>query len=301
MLSGAIKVDAGVKNKYFLTDLDGTLLRNDASLSTYTVKVLEHAMSEGAVISFATARSYISAHAAVSQIGWRFPVVLYNGALLFDPVRKEVIKGHFLDGVITNSIIEVGQSLGLTPMLFCFDNQKKECVLHPPLNKNGYLHFINSRKKDPRFRQVDKLLWVDGHRTLCLTYIGLLEELEPLKVCLQQLFQDKIHIHFMKDNYINNHYFLEIAHPKANKKEGLLLWAQSVGCSATEVTVFGDNLNDLGLFSKAGRKVAVSNANASLKALADEVIASNERDGVAHYIARVLSCHDVRGSQKKRA
>lgn len=54
------------------------------------------------------------------------------------------------------------------------------------------------------------------------------------------------------------------------------------------MTIFGDNLNDIGMFAKAGKKIAVENANSVLIAEADEVIESNEEDGVAKYINALM-------------
>nr|WP_275691071.1 HAD hydrolase family protein [Paenibacillus aceris] len=108
--------------------------------------------------------------------------------------------------------------------------------------------------------------------------------MEPLKKAVAYVFGSEIHIHMMKDNYIENHYFLEFSHPKANKQEGLLLWAKHVGCTSEDITVFGDNLNDVGMFLAAGRKIAVENAHPEILTMADEIILSNDQDGVAAYM-----------------
>ena len=50
------------------------------------------------------------------------------------------------------------------------------------------------------------------------------------------------------------------------------------------VTVFGDNTNDIKMMEIADTSVAVSNAVPEVKAVADEVIRSNQEDGVINYI-----------------
>lgn len=109
-----------------------------------------------------------------------------------------------------------------------------------------------------------------------------------MKCYFEEFFADEVNTHFMKDNYIENHYFLELNSPKVNKREGLIRWCKLVGCEPEEVTVFGDNLNDIGLFAMSGVKIAVSNANIALRAEADKVINSNEEDGVANYIEMIM-------------
>lgn len=274
-------------NKHFLTDLDGTLLHSDASLSPFTINIVSHALEQGVVISYSTARSYISSHKIVSVIPWKYPIILYNGAVIFDPLSMKVIGGCWLDNKTTNEIIELGRALEQIPLLFALDEEDKERVLHEKLIRTGDISFYNSRPGDPRFGELPRLECPDSFRTLIVTYIGLLHELEPLKTEVEHRFGNRVHIHLMKDAYIENHYFLEFSHSKANKKEGLKQWAELVGCKTGDVTVFGDNLNDLGMFEEAGTKVAVSNAHPALKALSTLVAASNDEDGVAKYINRV--------------
>ncbi|HUC90446.1 MAG TPA: type II pantothenate kinase [Paenibacillus sp.] len=72
-----------------------------------------------------------------------------------------------------------------------------------------------------------------------------------------------------------------------------------VGCEPAEVTVFGDHLNDLGLFVLAGRKVAVANAHERIAELADERTASNDEDGVARYINHVLAREPAAAAPKE--
>lgn len=274
---------------YALTDLDGTLLYPDATVSSYTREVITQLLEQGHVVSYATARSYTSSQAVVGSIPWKHPLVLYNGALLFDPVAKRKLGGAFLDSALTNELLKLGRSFGHCPLLFALDEQDQERVLHEPLVRSGYQQFIASRPNDSRFRELPELICPDNAQTLILTYIGRHDELIPLLEAVKRNYEDSVHIHFMPDAYIADHYFLEISHPKANKRNGLLLWAQSVGCQPEAVIAFGDNLNDLGLLEAAGIKVAVGNAQPKLKELADYVIETNKEDGVAKFLLQAGS------------
>ncbi|NQX67745.1 HAD-IIB family hydrolase [Paenibacillus alba] len=269
----------------YLTDLDGTLLSSNATLSEFTIRVLKDSLEEGAIISYATARSYQSSNAIVSQIPWIYPLVLYNGALLYDPVHKSVLDGYWLDPETTNVILQLGRSLGIMPLLFALDKEDQERVWHEKLFRTGDLEFAASRPNDPRFHEVAELECPQHLRTLIITFIGHLDELIPLKNAVITVLGERVHLHLMKDTYIKDHYFLEFSHPLANKQEGLRLWAAYVGCAGVDVTVFGDNLNDVGMFLAAGTKVAVANAHPDLLLMADEVISCNDQDGVAAYIA----------------
>ncbi|GMK41127.1 haloacid dehalogenase [Paenibacillus sp. CCS19] len=272
-----------MKRRY-LTDLDGTLLQSNATLSDYTVRTLTEALEQDVIISYATARSYQSSTTATSQINWRYPVVLYNGSMLLDPLTGKVLGGHWLGTDVSNEVIELGRTMNLAPFLFALDGDDRERVLHEKLSRYGDTEFYASRPGDPRFAEVEHLSCPPDYRTMIVTYIGRREEVEPLFRAVADRYGPAVHLHFMLDNYIKDHYFLEISHPLANKEHGLKLWCEQVGCQPEDVTVFGDNLNDIGMFKRAGRRMAVANAHRELKLLASEVIGSNDEDGVARVI-----------------
>lgn len=73
------------------------------------------------------------------------------------------------------------------------------------------------------------------------------------------------------------------------KATGLSLAAERLGVGAAGTIAFGDMPNDVPMFAWAGRGVAVANAHPELKAVADEVTSSNEEDGVAVVLDRLLA------------
>ncbi|OGX60890.1 MAG: hypothetical protein A2189_04205, partial [Paenibacillus sp. RIFOXYA1_FULL_44_5] len=265
-------------------DLDGTLLRSDASVSDFTTEVLTRGLSEGHIISFATARSYVSAKPLVGRIPWSAPIILYNGALILDPQTEQVICGQFLSLGIANQVLNLGRQFGQVPLVFGLDVEGTQRVWHENLQNEGQRQFAASRQGDPRFRISEHVHMVDGDKTMMLTYIAREEELLSLKDAIFAGFADDVHIHFTRDTYLRDYFFLEISHPRANKEVALQTWSELVGCSPRDITVFGDNLNDVGLFLGGGTRVAVANAHEELKGLADIVVGMNDEDGVGHYI-----------------
>ena len=277
-----------MKKRAYITDLDGTLLRSDQTLSPYTRDVISNALEQDVVVTFATARGYISAQSVVSDIPWKYPVILYNGALIYDGLNQNVMDGYWLERDISNEIIDVGRKFGITPFYFSLDVDHRERVLHETLRREGEISFYDSRPHDPRFLEVKNLNCPPDYRTLALTYIGLHEELEPIRQEVTALYGDVIHAHMMPDYYIRNHYFLEFSHTKANKRDGLQLWSAHMGIDLENAVVFGDHINDIGLFEAGGTRIAVRNAHERIRQLADHIIDSNELDGVAHYIQQQM-------------
>jgi Cof subfamily protein (haloacid dehalogenase superfamily) len=274
---------------YILTDLDGTLLRSNSTLSPFSHKVFTSALEADHIISYATARSYASSQTLVSAIPWKFPLILYNGALLLHPVTRETLGGAWLGHDLAHEVITLGKSFDQVPFLFLLDENQQEIVLHEPLRRIGEQGFFDSRPNDRRFQLIPSLhISHPEKKLLIVTYIGIYEELKPFHDLLKLRYGTDIYLHFTLDNYLKDQYFLEVSHPLANKKDGALQWAELVGCLPEQIRVFGDNLNDLGLFEAGGTNIAVSNARAELKEKADLIIASNEEDGVARYILDLL-------------
>jgi hypothetical protein len=82
--------------------------------------------------------------------------------------------------------------------------------------------------------------------------------------------------------------FVEIHPPGVDKASGLTVVTDLLGIDPADVLVFGDQLNDVASFRWAGRRVAVANGHPTLLAMADEVTASNDADGVAEYLERLF-------------
>jgi hypothetical protein len=84
--------------------------------------------------------------------------------------------------------------------------------------------------------------------------------------------------------------FIEICPPGVDKATGLAVVAEAIGVDPSDVLVFGDMPNDVPMFEWAGwGRVAVANAHPAVLALADEVTLTNDEDGVAVYLDRLLS------------
>lgn len=162
------------------------------------------------------------------------------------------------------------------------------------LNQNGLRLFAESRRGDPRFKLRTPLSVHNDDRVFLLTYIATKQELVAFRDRLLNRYGDQIHVHFMRDTYLKDYYFLEISHQDANKEAAMKTWTSLIGCFPSKVTVFGDNLNDIGLFAQAGYRIAVANAHADLKAMADETIGSNDEDSVANFILSKLNTMGVK-------
>lgn len=83
-------------------------------------------------------------------------------------------------------------------------------------------------------------------------------------------------------------YYLDVTAPLANKGDGIAALAKAHGLSLDEVAVLGDQRNDLPMFARAGFSVAMGQGPEDVREAASCVTLSNDQDGVAHAIDEIL-------------
>lgn len=79
----------------FITDLDGTLLKSDKTISVKSCEILNHLLSEGVAFTYATARSIYSSSVLTSEIDFRLPLITKNGAIIQNPDWRSAYTGRF--------------------------------------------------------------------------------------------------------------------------------------------------------------------------------------------------------------
>jgi len=243
------------------TDLDGTLLRDDGTVSPRTDAALRRVGDRGVVVVLVTGRpprivrDRLGAWLASAGRHIHEVVICANGALVWDPVRDEVIRDRPLAAEIANRIVdEVRASLpGLQHSV-----------------EAGADWFHKPAGPDPVTRPVSKLLLHDPGGRL-----------------------DDVLAHALAaaggeaEATVSGASWVEVTAAGATKAAALAEVADDLRIDPAEAVAFGDMPNDLPMLAWAGHSVAVANAHASVLAAADEVTASNQDDGVALVLERL--------------
>ncbi len=82
-------------NSLYVSDLDGTLLRSDETLSKFTVDTINELTSDGMLFSYATARSLVTAKKVTKGLNTHFPLIVYNVAFIMDNITEEILLAHY--------------------------------------------------------------------------------------------------------------------------------------------------------------------------------------------------------------
>jgi Cof subfamily protein (haloacid dehalogenase superfamily) len=261
--------------RLLVSDIDGTLLRDDKTLPPGNVDAIVALQTAGVAVSLISARPPSGMVDLAAKLRLTGPLAAFNGGTLFDvdgAIRFAFRLGQADAAWILQSM---GTAAGVTPWVFArgawfaatLDN------LHMPRERlaSGI---------DPVVRSdftglldcVEKIVAVsDDH--------GLLAQLEEEA---RQTIGARATIARSQAHY------LDFTHRRANKGDGIAALAEAFGVDLVQVAAVGDMANDVAMFARAGLAVAMGQSPAEVRAAADFTAAANEQAGVADAIARFI-------------
>ena len=274
-----------MENRLYISDLDGTLLRNDATLSDYSKTKIQELVRNGVHFSVASARSVVAIQKMFDGVKLNLPVVEFNGAFISDlgTGYHEVIND--IDKSITSEILSLSSKQGCLPFISSF-NGTEDCLYYGSILNEGMEWYLNDREKaqDKRLREVCDLKDTLKDNIVCFTIIGREAPLAEVQMRMYDSFKNLVELHLMENQYSPGWYWLTAHDHRATKDQGIKIVLDRLGISPDKLTVFGDNANDIKMFKLADKSIAVDNATNELKSYASEIIGSNEQDSVVKYI-----------------
>ncbi len=260
----------------YVSDLDGTLLRKNQTLSGFTTETVNRLVKNGVIFSYATARSKITAQKAAAGISPAVPIIVYNGAFILENGTGKILHGNFLGRQATEEIFSLLQKHDVLPVVYAYIDGVEKFSYCKTGHSRGATDFLATRKGDIRERMTEKEHLTDGD----VFYFSCIDEKDKLEP-LYEMLKDQYHCIFSCDIYSGD-YWLEVLHKDATKATAVLKLKEMLACD--KIVVFGDHENDLSMFRIADQSYAVANAEASVKEAATAVIGSNEEDGVAKWL-----------------
>ncbi|WP_432092377.1 HAD family hydrolase [Streptomyces sp. bgisy100] len=256
------------------TDLDGTLLRADDTVSQRSRDALAAATAAGAAHIVVTGRAVPWVRHILDDLGYRGLAVCGQGGQVYHAGEHRLLTSVTLDRQLAGlALAKIEAETGPLALAASRDGLEGEVLVGPgyrvqegplpvvayedpaelwsaPLNK---LYLQSPHLDDDELARV--ALGVAGH-LVGVTMAGAgIVELLPLGL---------------------------------TKATGLSLAARRLGLKAADTIAFGDMPNDIPMFGWAAHGVAMAQAHPELKAIADEVTASNDEDGIAVVLERLF-------------
>jgi Cof subfamily protein (haloacid dehalogenase superfamily) len=252
------------------SDLDGTLLRSDQSISPRTRDALARVEKGGALFVMVTGRPPRWMASVAQDSGHRGLAVCANGALVYDLHTEQVVQDFRIDG---ETALQLVRSLREQVPGIAFAVEK------------GLDGFGRESSYVPRWDSAE-LRVAPVEELVEPGVVKLLARVEgtPSDDLLVQA--RKVLGELAECTHSSGDGLVEISAAGVSKASGLALLAQEWGIDASEVVAFGDMPNDLPMLAWAGRSVGMGNAHPDVLAAVDEVTTTNDDDGVATVLER---------------
>lgn len=257
----------------YVSDLDGTLLRRDGTLSPFTIQTINQLTEQGMLFSYATARSHVTAGKITEKIMPQIPVIVYNGVFILPNGGGEPLKTCCFQPEEVRYLLELLGEREIFPIVYAMIQGQEKFSYWPEKRNDGMEAFLQNRKGDRRENPTTRAGLGRG-TPFYFTCIDRPERLEPVYDLLKGRFQCV----YQKELYTGEQW-LEIMPRQATKAQAVLELKKLLGCQ--KVVCFGDGLNDLPMFEAADESYAVADACQPLKDAASAVIGGAEQDGVA--------------------
>lgn len=260
-----------------MSDLDGTLLTDDKTVSKATMAALQELKHREIAFGIATGRSLVAVEKLVHQWGIASlcdVLVGMNGSQILDMKTGVMTQTHLLSGRVILGIIEACRHLDVNfviydeSMMYVLKNDERARTL--ALNNNFTLvvtDFSDVCQRD--------------HAKLLITCEP--EYMETMKAFAATLPMDTYR------GFQTDHHLFEFVDSAVSKSFGVKQVCDMMGFEMDEVMAFGDNNNDLEMIRDAGIGVCMANGTRDAKAVADVIVKSNQEDGLAAYIMEYLA------------
>ncbi|MGW4747634.1 HAD family hydrolase [Streptomyces sp. NPDC004290] len=257
------------------TDLDGTLLRADESVSDRTRNALAAATEAGAAHIVVTGRAVPWTRHILDDLGYEGIAVCGQGAQVYHAGEHRLLTSLTLDRQLAGlALSKIEAEVGPLAVAASRDGLDGEVLMGPGYRaQEGPLPYVPY--EDPAE------LWSAPLTKLYIQHPELGDDE------LTRLARETVG--GLVDVVMAGPGIVEILPLGLSKATGLSLAARRLGVKAAETIAFGDMPNDIPMFGWAAHGVAMGNAHEELRAVADEVTASNEEDGIAVVLERLLA------------
>ncbi|WP_406254701.1 HAD family hydrolase [Streptomyces chartreusis] len=257
------------------TDLDGTLLRGDDTLSDRTLDALGRVVAAGAQHLVVTGRPAPRVRPLLDILGSTGLAVCGQGAQLYDAGADRLLWSVTLDRELAETALgkieaEVGQVYAAVDQ----DGVDGLTLIEPGyLMPHPTLPAVRVRRRDD--------LWCEPISKVLLRHPTLSDD--------ELASTARAVVGSLATVTMSGPGTVELQPCGITKATGLALAAEHLGLGPRETIAFGDMPNDIPMFDWAARGVAMANAHPELKAVADEITSSNEDDGIAVVLERLFA------------
>lgn len=269
-----MSVSVAFPYKLVATDLDGTLLRDDHTVSERTREALAAVTAAGAAHIIVTGRAVPWTRHILDDLGYDGLAVCGQGAQVYHAGEHKLLTSLTLDRQLAGlALSKIEAEVGPLALAASRDGLEGEVLVGP-----GYQ--VQEGPLPALFVDDPAEMWAAPLNKVYIQHPALGDD--ALTKAARQAVGSLVDVVMAGPGVV------EILPLGLSKATGLSLAARRLGLKAADTLAFGDMPNDIPMFGWAQHGVAMANAHDDLKAVAHEITASNEHDGIAVVLEELL-------------
>ncbi|MCL2329768.1 MAG: HAD family hydrolase [Phycisphaerae bacterium] len=269
-------------------DLDGTLLNSRNQLSSGNREALHRAHEAGLIVSLCTGRNLAESRAVIEQIGLDLNAGIFAfGAIVADLAAGKTISRTAMSPELASRLISHLSGQGF-PMLVLYDAAEMGYdyyFVEGQHNRAAYEQWLSFTPS----RTERRSSWTpQAHAPLRVSVIVEPDRIKQTMADLRAKFdstQTKINSIYAPNYQLH---VVECFAPNVNKWFGISQLAAQLGIAHEQTAAIGDDVNDVEMISSAGLGVAMGNAIPAVVQVSQLQAPTNDQDGVAWLINRIL-------------
>lgn len=274
--------------KLAVLDVDGTLLTPDGTISP-RVRDAVHAVREtGCLVTLASGRRLWAIRTIAAELGIATPVILYNGAFLYDLGREEALHIAPLSAGVVRVAVDIIWGAGLQPTVYENPLYGERVFTGPVERQNpAAVHYFTRRNM--RLVRVSRDSLATVPEPLLLTAMGEETDMHAINSLIARSGVSCATL-VERQSFVpgSSWWQCDVMAPGCSKAAALTELCRIAGVSLTETIAIGDGINDLELITTAGLGIAMGNAVEPVRTAAAAVVGDNSSHGVAEALERYV-------------
>jgi Cof subfamily protein (haloacid dehalogenase superfamily) len=260
--------------RLLLSDVDGTLVRKDKTLSERTIEAVHHLHEAHIHVAVTSGRPPRGMSTLVAPLALQAPLAGFNGGLVVDP-QMEVLEEHTVADELVEPTIRLMKASELSVWVY----QGSDWYVRDP---NG--PHVARESHTVQFEPTV----IDGFDAIgrgVAKIVGVSDDFDAVAAG-QRAVDDEIGDHVSASR--SQPYYLDVTHPQANKGAVVTFLSERYGIPPDDIATIGDMANDVLMFARSGLSIAMGNAHREVQRAARHVTTTNDEDGFATAVERFI-------------
>lgn len=271
--------------RLLVLDVDGTVTNSRHEVSDATVAAIARVRAAGVRVMLATGRRYRDTLPIAKQLGIEEPLVTASGALVKEPVGHATrFRAAFAPGVL-EGVLAMVVAHGHEPILYTdsfaegVDFHCRSLAEAVPASGPGRALLEYLHRNRPLARVTPNLHRMPPAGVFAGFAMGPQDDMLALEDAIREAWPEAVSLHTIRSPRYHD-YLCEIAPAGVTKWSAVLEMARAWEIAPQAICAVGDDRNDVPMVAGAGLGIAMGNAAAEVRAVADRVVGRHDDDGL---------------------